>query len=146
MVRVSPEVIKDSVFMYGLSVDKFFVDSGVVQPNQGLAHILPKYGIGQFTIFKIADEFDSIFDVRKIKPNHPYYVFRSKDSNKTTKCFIYEKNAIEYVVFNFEDSLNVSIREKEVEIKESSKLKTTYSIAYFSYIKQQSVLYMKRTQ
>ena len=102
--------------MYGLDVEEFFVDSGVVQPNQGLTHILPNYGISQTTIFKIADEFDSIFDVRKIKPNHPYYVFCSKDSNKRTKRFIYEKNAIEYVVFDFEDTLNVFVGKKDVEI------------------------------
>ena len=118
VVEMTLEVIKDTVFMYGLDVAEFFIDSGVVEPNQGLTHILPKYGIGQSTIFKIADEFDSIFDVRKIKPDHPYYVFCKKDSNKTTKYFIYEKNAIEYVVFNFEDSLDVSIGEKEVEVRE----------------------------
>jgi murein DD-endopeptidase MepM/ murein hydrolase activator NlpD len=118
VVEITPEVINNPVFLYGLNVDKFLVDSGLVKPNQGLTHILPKYGIGQATIYKIADEFDSIFDVRKIKPDHPYYVFCSKDSNKTTKCFIYEKNAIEYVVFNFEDSLNVSVFEKEVLVVE----------------------------
>ena len=120
VVEITAEVIRDTVFMYGLDVSEFFIDSGVVEPNQGLTHILPKYGIGQSTIFKIADEFDSIFDVRKIKPDHPYYVFCTKDSNKTTKCFIYEKNAIEYVVFNFGDSLNVSVGEKDVEIREES--------------------------
>ena len=116
VVEIIPEVIRDTVFMYGLDVEEFFVDSGVVQPNQGLTHILPKYGISQTTIFKIADDFDSIFDVRKIKPNHPYYVFCSKDSNKRTKRFIYEKNAIEYVVFDFEDTLNVFVGKKDVEI------------------------------
>ena len=120
VVEIVPEVIKDTVFKYGLNVDEFFIDSGVVEANQGLTHILPLYGVGQSTIFKIADEFDSIFDVRKIKPDHPYYVFCTKDSSKTAKCFIYEKNAIEYVVFNFEDSLSVSIEKKEVEIKEQA--------------------------
>ena len=120
VVEITPEVIRDTVFMYGLDVEEFFVDSGLVQPNQGLTHILPNYGISQTTIFKIANDFDSIFDVRKIKPNHPYYVFSSKDSNKRTKRFIYEKNAIEYVVFNFEDSLNVFVGRKDVEIRAES--------------------------
>ena len=116
VVEITPEVIRDTVFMYGLDVEEFFIDSGVVQPNQGLTHILPNYGISQTAIFKLADDFDSIFDVRKIKPNHPYYVFCSKDSNKRTKRFIYEKNAIEYVVFDFEDTLNVFVGKKDVEI------------------------------
>jgi len=116
VVDIVEEVVKDTIFMYGLDVDEFFLDSGVVELNQGLTHILPKYGIDQSTIFKIADDFDSVFDVRKIKPNHPYYVFCSKDSNKRTKRFIYEKNAIEYVVFDFEDTLNVFVGKKDLEI------------------------------
>lgn len=117
-VEVIPDPEPEPEYLYGFNVNEFIIDSGMVQPNQGLTHILPQYGIGQSTIFKIADEFDSIFDVRRIKPNHPYYVFCTEDSVKTTKCFVYEKNAIEYVVFNFEDSLNVFVGEKEVVIEE----------------------------
>ena len=47
VVEIVEEAVKDTIFMYGLDVDEFFLDSGVVQANQGLTHILPKYGIGQ---------------------------------------------------------------------------------------------------
>jgi hypothetical protein len=47
VVEIVPEVIKDTVFKYGLNVDEFFIDSGVVEANQGLTHILPLYGVGQ---------------------------------------------------------------------------------------------------
>ncbi len=119
VVEQVPEPEPEPVYMYGLDVDEFYIDSGMVQPNQGLTHILPNYGITQAQIFQIADEFDSIFDVRKIKPDHPYYVFCTKDSSHTTRCFIYEKNPIEYVVFNFEDSLNVFVGKKEVTVEEN---------------------------
>lgn len=114
------EVEKPRVYKYGLEVDSFFVDSGAIQPNQSLTHILPKYGIDQGTIFRISEEFDSIFDVRKIKPNHNYFVFCTKDSNKKARCFIYEKDPIEYVVFNFADTLDVHVEQKEVIVKEQS--------------------------
>lgn len=123
VIKESHDVIEEisepePEYLYGYNVNEFFIDSGMVQANQSLTHILPQYGINQATIFKIAEEFDSIFDVRKIKPNHPYYVFCTQDSSRTTKCFIYEKNAIEYVVFNFEDSLNVFVGEKEVIVEQ----------------------------
>lgn len=114
------EVAKPSIYKYGLAVDSFFLDSGAIQPNQSLTHILPKYGIEQSTIFKISEEFDSIFDVRKIKPDHNYYVFCTKDSSKKAQCFIYEKNPIEYVVFDFGDTLNVHVEEKDVIVEKKS--------------------------
>jgi len=106
-------------FLYGMNIEEFKIDSGMVQQNQGLAHILPNYGVSQTTIYNVAEQFDSIFDVRKIKPDHKFYMFCELDSNNTPRCFIYEKNAIEYVVFNFKDSLNVSIGQKEVTVVEN---------------------------
>ena len=91
VVEIVEEIVKDTIFMYGLDVEEFFVDSGVVQPNQGLTHILPNYGISQTTIFKIANDFDSIFDVRKIKPNHPYYVFCSRIQTKEQNALFMKK-------------------------------------------------------
>lgn len=128
------EIEKPRVFKYGLEVDSFYIDSGAVEPNQSLTHILPKYGIDQATIFRISEEFDSIFDVRKIKPNHNYFVFCTKDSSKKAQCFIYEKDPIEYVVFNFADTLNVHVEQKDVIIKEKSAGGTIESSLWNAFV------------
>ena len=54
MVVVEEVEEVEPTFLYGLNVDEFIVDSGMVQPNQGLTHILPQYGIDQSTIYQIA--------------------------------------------------------------------------------------------
>ena len=41
----------------------------------------------------------------------------SKDSNSVAKCFIYQKSKIEYVVFDFRDTITVRIGEKAVVTK-----------------------------
>ena len=41
----------------------------------------------------------------------------SKDSNSAAKCFIYQKSKIEYVVFDFRDTIIVKMGEKEVVTK-----------------------------
>ena len=37
----------------------------------------------------------------------------SKDSNSAAKCFIYQKSKIEYVVFDFRDTIIVKMGEKK---------------------------------
>ena len=103
---------------YGFSYNDYNVDTARVNKNEGLTHILPKYGISPAQIFTIAENFDSVFDVRKIKPNHLYTAFIAKDSTRKLKKFVYKKDAINYVVFDFEDSINVYTEQKEVEIRE----------------------------
>lgn len=103
---------------YGFNLNLYNVDTGRVEKNQGLTHILPQYGVSSTTIFNIVDLFDSIFDVRKIKTNHLYTAFSSKDSTNRLLKFVYKKDAINYIVFDFEDSLNVYPGKKEVVTKE----------------------------
>ncbi len=120
-VPETKEEIKEEpkpVIEYGFNYHDYVVDTNRVKKNEGLTHILPKYGIGAGTIFQIAENFDSIFDVRKIKPNHLYTAFQAKDSTNRLLKFVYKKDAINYVVFDFEDSLNVYLGQKEVIVKE----------------------------
>lgn len=111
------EVIIEPKMEYGFNYNNYNIDTNRVKKNEGLTHILPKYGINAGTIFQIAENFDSIFDVRKIKPNHLYTAFQSKDSTSRLLKFVYKKDAINYVVFDFEDSLNVYVEQKEVVVK-----------------------------
>ena len=114
-VEIEP-VVEETAF--GLNIHEYYVDTGLVGANQGLTHILPQFGVSSGDIHKIATQFDSVFDVRKIKPEHAYFMFCSLDSNHVPKCFIYEKNAVDYVVIDFRDSVNVYLGHKEVELRE----------------------------
>lgn len=120
----TPKVPKKEVVVitpkmeYGFNYNDYKVDTNRVKKNEGLTHILPKYGVNAATIFLIAENFDSVFDVRKIKPNHLYTALQADDSTNRLLKFIYKKDAINYVVFDFEDSLNVYLDQKEVVVKE----------------------------
>lgn len=112
------EKIIEPVIVYGFNANDYTVDTSLVKKDQGLTHILPKYGISPAQIFNIAENFDSIFDVRKIKPNHLCTAFISKDTTNKLLKFVYKKDAINYVVFDFQDSINVYLGKKDVVIKE----------------------------
>ena len=112
--EIELKVKLDTNTIHGFSIHKYFIDSNVVEPNQGLSHLLPKYGVSQKAVFEIASNFNETFDFRRIKPNKKYYVIQKRDSLRTPVCFIYELNAIEYVTINFMDSINVKRYKREI--------------------------------
>lgn len=115
---VEKVVIVQPKIEYGFNYNDYTIDTGRVQQNEGLTHILPKYGISASTIFQIVANFDSVFNVKTIKPEHLYTAFLSKDSTNRLLKFVYKKDPINYVVFDFEDSLLVYLGQKEVVVKE----------------------------
>jgi murein DD-endopeptidase MepM/ murein hydrolase activator NlpD len=60
-----------------------------------------------------------IFSLRSIKVGNTYNIYLNKDSLNTPKYFVYEEDMINYVVFEFGDSIKVTKGEKEkyVELK-----------------------------
>ena len=56
---------------------------------------------------RISVEIKNIFDLKNIQSGKTYNVICSKDSNSAAKCFIYQKSKIEYVVFDFRDTIIV---------------------------------------
>ncbi|MCX6267210.1 MAG: M23 family metallopeptidase [Bacteroidetes bacterium] len=65
-------------------------------------------------IDQIARETSEIFDVRKIKTGNSYARIFSKDTSKRTLYFIYEINPIDFIVYDFRDTLRVYKDKKKV--------------------------------
>lgn len=105
---------------FGIAIDSFEVIQAVVQRNEFLANILLPLGIDYVAIDALAKKSREVFDVRKIAAGKPYTILASKDSTRKAQYFIYQPNAIEYVVYDLRDSLNIYTGEKEVSIEEKS--------------------------
>lgn len=110
---IEPEVTIE----YGIETDSFIVVKDKVSKNENLSHILMRHNISYPIIDALAKESKEVFDVRKIATGRPYTIFCSKDSGNTAKCFIYEANQSEYVVFDMRNGINVYKGEKPVETK-----------------------------
>lgn len=102
---------------YGIETDSFIVVKDKISKNENLSHILLRHGIPYPMIDALAKQSKEVFDVRRIATGQPYTIFCEKDSGKTAKCFIYEANQSEYVVFDMRNGLNVYKGEKPVETK-----------------------------
>lgn len=94
--------------------DSFHKETIYIRSDQFLSEILVGRGISLQTIDKIARNFKYIFDVRNIRSGNQMHFYYAPDSSHVLDYMIYEKNAIEYVVYDFRDSLAVSLKQKEV--------------------------------
>src|SRR6188474_2515591 len=106
--------IKAPNVLYGMVVDNYTVIEDKVKRNEVLGDILEAYNVPAKLIHQVSQLSRSVFDVRKIAPDKKYTLICHTDSLKSAKVLVYEPNPIEYVVFNFEDSLRVDVCKREV--------------------------------
>lgn len=91
---------------FGLKITEYSVDSGVVQSGESLSHLLSSRGVSASTIHSLAQESKTVFDVRKIRANRPYWVFTSEnDSTSTPEWFIYQPDGRRYIRFHLQGSM-----------------------------------------
>lgn len=105
---------------FGLAIDSFVVTKERIKPNEFLANILLPHHIDYVTIDALAKKSKPIFDVRKMVAGKTYTILASKDSLQKAQYFIYQPNAIDYVVYDLRDSILIYEGQKEVEIVEKT--------------------------
>ena len=109
----SVKPIEKHQIAYKINIDTLQLRYDKVKSNQNLAQLLSGYVSGQI-IDKISKETTTVFDVRKIRIGQRYAkIFTGKTPQKLL-YFIYEINPIDYIVYNFSDSLRVYPGKKEI--------------------------------
>lgn len=106
--------VKEPNILYGMVVDNYLVIEDKIKRNQNLGDILTAYNVPARLIHQVSQISHNVFDVRKIAPDKKYTLICNSDSAKTAKYLVYEPNPVEYVVFRFEDTLNVDVCQREV--------------------------------
>ncbi len=107
--------IPEPILKFGLPIDSFHVENDKIKRNQNLSDILSKKGVSYQTIDALARKSKPIFDVRKMKQGNNCYFFCTPDSNQTLQYFVYEVDAIDYVVYHLNDSLDIYQGKKPIE-------------------------------
>jgi len=104
---------------YGFLLDTFNVIQENVKSGMTLSHLLAPYGISQQDINTAAQIAKDSANLNFIVEGNKYTVLRSRDTSKTYYC-IYEKNRIEYIIFDFKDSLLVKHVKRPVTVDENT--------------------------
>ncbi len=109
--------VEELVMKYGIPIDRYQVDYGIVERNQNLSAILTSHGLSVRNVHDVSRKADGVFDVRKVRDGHAYAVFKTKDSIPKTTFFVYEESPRTYVVFDFRDGYKVYRGNNPVEWK-----------------------------
>jgi murein DD-endopeptidase MepM/ murein hydrolase activator NlpD len=109
---------------FGLPIDSYAVTNNTIRRNEFLANILQQYGVSYQTVAALAQKSKEIFDVRDMTAGSNYTVFCTRDSMRKACFFVYQPNAIDYIVYDLRDSLRVYKGAKTV----TTKLKTVSGV------------------
>jgi len=103
--------------LYGIPIDSFALEIGIIQRNQTIGQLIKQYATPAGSMEQLLTYSGNDFDVRRVRMGNPYTAFLSKDSLSQLAYLVYEHSPVEYVIFDFHDSLKVQVREKEILLK-----------------------------
>ena len=106
--------------LYNISVKDFIVVNETFKKDQALSDILYPNHISYQRIQEVADQSKDIFNVRKLRAGNRYTLFLNKDSINTLAYMVYEIDQIDYLVFDFTDSVHVFRDQLPVTIVEKT--------------------------
>ena len=119
-VTNSKIVAPEPTIEYGFDIDTFLVIKSEIQSGQSLGKILSDFGVSYAQIDKIARKTRRTeYDVRYLKAGHSFAMFCVLDTagRETAQIFVYEEDKINYVVYDFRDTLKVYQAQKPIEVK-----------------------------
>ena len=113
------EVVKEKIIKeFGFTLNNFNVKKDTIESGDSFGLILEKKNLFYPKIYNIVQETKKVFDIRKINVGRPYTILSSKDSLNQPLIFIYQPNAIDYLVVSLGDSLWAEKKQKEIKLKE----------------------------
>ncbi len=113
--RVDTVQIHQPALLYGFPADSFTVIESTIRRNQFLGEILSEYQVTDQEIHNLSIKSKRIYDVRKLEARKKYTLLCTRDSLPRAEYFIYEPNAIDFVVYKLKDSIEVSLNQRKID-------------------------------
>lgn len=106
---------------FGIPIEDYNINDDKISKKELLSTILLRNHISYTIIDKIVKKSKNVFDVRHIVPGKRYSIFTEKgDSTNKAKYFVYEKDAVNYVVVDLNDTINVYEGKNEVSTRKKT--------------------------
>ena len=138
----TPLEIKKNL-VYGIDADNYTLLSSKIKNGETMGEILGSLGLSAAKIDQLDHLSQPVFALRNIRPDHKYTAFTQKDSlqNDLLKYFVYEKNTIDYIVFDFNsDSMSIH-QETKPCITKRTKKNATIESSLWGVIMEQNLPY-----
>ena len=112
--------VQTPALLYGFPVDSFKVIENTIRRNQFLGEILSAYQVTDQQIHDLSMKSRKVYDVRKLEARKKYTILCTRDSMPRAEYFIYEPNAIDYVVYKLKDSIEVNLNQRKIDTVKTS--------------------------
>ena len=120
--------VEEITLKYGIPVDLYDVNYGIVEPGQNLSYLLARHGLSALQVHRLNKRAEGVFDVRKVKAGQAYATFHTRDSvDSRTEYLVYEESPRSYVVFDLKGDFNVYRGQYPVTWREKSLKGTLHS-------------------
>jgi len=114
MTDTSQAKADSGLYIYGIPVDSFDLIPGQFRRNSFLSEVLLDHGVSMNDIDQVIKNSAGVFDVRKIRSGNNYTLFCTRDSAPRARYLVYEHDPVTLYVFSFNDSLNITMFNKEI--------------------------------
>ena len=114
MIALQPEIL------YNIPVSDYKVLHDEIKKGQVLSEILYPHHIDYPKIQEVVNQSKKVYNIRKIRTGRPYTLLLNTDSINSLAYMIYEIDNVDYLVFDFTDSVHIYRAKKPVTIVEKS--------------------------
>ncbi len=122
---------------FGIDLEGYHVEKGKIRQNQFLADILLPYGIDYGKITLLAEKSKKSFDIRKLNAGKDFTLICAADNNSLyAKFFIYEISAVDFVVYDLRDTLDIYYGSRPTQLEEREASGIIYSSLYQTLMDQ----------
>lgn len=120
VIKKDSSTIPSTITEYGFDLKSFQLKRDTVKANWTMSHMFAPYGISQMDINIAAERAaDSLVGLRYVKEGTPFIILSALgDTSENAKYVIYPQNIVDFVVFDFRDSVSVEKRSKPNEVNE----------------------------
>jgi murein DD-endopeptidase MepM/ murein hydrolase activator NlpD len=112
--EIENQDVEVQTFLFGVDLSKHKTIQNSIKSGESISILLSRYGLASDQVHQSIVLCDNVFDLRKIRQGRPYFAFLNKQNEKL-EYFIYEHSNLEYLKFNFVDSISVTFESKEVQ-------------------------------
>lgn len=105
-------------YQFGFNVDSVHIEKSIIRKNDFFGNILSANGLTSNIILLVEHEARNVFNIRNIQAGSKYHVIKKHECDEKPLAIIYEPDKYKYILYDFRDSVNVRLIEKNVEICE----------------------------
>lgn len=121
---------------YDFRKDAFETQVIKVKRNETFSDMLSQFGVSGQDIMDLAGMAKPMMDVRKIRAGNNYKVYDAPETSGTADVVVYQRNPVDYIVFDLRDSLQVSTGQRPIVREEKHARGEINSSLYETLIDQ----------